>query len=48
MFCTNVNLTTNVEVFNLENDKLKSVLVMLMTSYFLNKVTCIRNILETH
>jgi len=28
MFCTNVYLTTKVEVFNLENDEIKSVLVM--------------------
>jgi len=48
MFCTNVYLTTKVEVFNLENDKIKSVLVMLMTSYFLNRMTCTRNILETY
>jgi len=48
MFCTNVYLTTRVEVFNLENDEKNSVLVMLVASYFLNKVTCTRNILETY
>ena len=37
MFCTNVYLTT--KVFNLENDEIKRVLVMLVASYFLNKVT---------
>ena len=34
MFCTNVS--TKVEVVNLENDEIKSVLVMLVASYFLN------------
>ena len=34
MFCTNVS--TKVEVVNLENDETKSVLVMLVASYFLN------------
>ena len=34
-------------MFNLENDEIKSVLVMLVVLYFLNKVTCTRNILET-
>ena len=50
MFCTNVYLTTKAEVFNLENDEIKSVLVMLVASYFLNKVkqTCTRTILETY
>ena len=33
---------------NLENDEIKGVLVMLVASYFLNKVTCTRNILETY
>jgi len=37
MFCANVS--TKVEVVNLENDEIKSVLVMLVASYFLNKVT---------
>jgi len=37
MFCTNVYLTTKVEVFNLENDEIKSVLVMLVSSYFLKR-----------
>jgi len=44
MFCTNVYLTTKVEEVYLENDEIKSVLVMLMASYFLNKVTCTRNL----
>ena len=48
MFCTNVYLTTNVEVFSLETDEIKSVLVMLVASNLLNKVTCTRNILETY
>jgi len=48
MFCTNVYLTTKVEVFNLENDEIKRVLVMFVDSYFLNKVTCTRTILETY
>ena len=47
MFCTNVYLTTKVDVFNLENDEIKSVLVILVASYFLNKVTCTCNLLET-
>jgi len=47
MFCTNVYLTTQVEVFYLENDEIKSVLVIWVASYFLNKATCTRNILET-
>jgi len=33
MFCTNVYLTTKVEVVNLENDEIKNVLVMLMASF---------------
>jgi len=37
MFCANVS--TKVEVVNLENDEIKSVLVMLVASHFLNKVT---------
>ena len=37
MFCTNVYLTTKVEVFNLENYEIKSVLVMLVSSYFLKR-----------
>ena len=48
MFCTSVYLTTKVEVFNLENDEIKRGLVMLVASYFLNKVTYTRNILETY
>ena len=48
MFCTNVYLTTPVEVFNLEHDEIKSVLVMLVASNLLNKVICTRNILETY
>ena len=32
---------------NLGNDEIKHVLDMLVASYFLNKVTCTRNILET-
>ena len=48
MFCTNVYLTTKVEVFNLENDEIKRVLVMFVDSYFLNKVTCTRTIWETY
>ena len=48
MFCANVYLPTNVETDNLENDEIKRVLVMLVASYFLNKVTCTRNILETY
>ena len=48
MFCTNVYLTTKVEVFNLENDEIKRVLVMFVDSYFLNKVTCTLNIWETY
>ena len=43
-----VYLTTKLEGVNLENDEIKSVLVMLMASYFLNKVTCTRNLLETY
>ena len=39
MFCTHVYLTTKVEVFNLENDEIKSVLVMLVASFFLNVKT---------
>jgi len=48
MFCTNVYLTTKVDVFNLENDEIKSVLVIVVASYFLNKVTCTCNLLETY
>ena len=48
MLCTHVYVTTKVEVFNLKNDEIKGVLVMLVASYFLNKVTCTRNILETY
>jgi len=48
MLCTNVYLTTKVEGVYLVNDEIKSVLVMLMASYFLNKMTCTRNILETY
>ena len=47
VFCGNVHLITKPEGVNLENDEIKSVLVMLVSSYFLNKVTCTRNILET-
>jgi len=43
-----VYLTTKLEGVNLENDKIKSVLVMLVASYTLNKLTCTRNILETY
>ena len=48
MFCANVCLTTKPEGVNLENDKIKSALVMLVSSYFLNKVTCTRKSLETY
>ena len=37
-----------VEMFNLENDEIKNVLVMLVALYSLIKVTCTRNILETY
>ena len=40
MFGANVYLTTTVEAVNLQNDEIKSVLVVLMASYFLNNVTC--------
>ena len=46
MYYATVYLITQVEVANLENDEIKSVLVMLVASYFLNKVTCTRNILK--
>jgi len=39
MFCANVYLTPQVD---LKNDDIKRALVMLMASYFLNKVTCTR------
>ena len=38
--CANVCFTTKPEGVNLENDEMRSVLVMLVASYFLNKVTC--------
>ena len=48
MFCANVHLITKPEGVNLENEEIKSVLVMFVASSFLNKVTCTRNILETY
>jgi len=48
VYFATVYLITQVEVANLENDEIKSVLVMLVASYFLNKVTCTRNILKTY
>jgi len=45
-FCTNVYLTTKGQVVNLDNDEIKRVLVMLVASCFLNKVTGTRNILD--
>jgi len=48
MFCANVYLTTKLEGVNLENDEIRRVLVILVASYFLNQVSCTRNILETY
>ena len=45
MFCANVYLTPQVD---LKNDDIKRALVMLMASYFLNKLNCTRNIFETY